>query len=96
MVNSSIYSFPISILQDVNLSWSAKGLLCYLINQPSDFRINTDQLSLVYQGNKKGSGKDAISRIIQELIENRYLEYTKSKDDHGKWVHNYQIINLNN
>lgn len=83
--------FSNDIWQDPKLSWAAKGLLGYILSRPDNWKIYSNQLATVYQGNRKGGGIDAIRELIKELIEAGYVIYKKSNGPNGKWVHNYYV-----
>ena len=52
------------VLNDVNISWDAKGLWAYLMAQKDDWKILPGHLAKRY----KGAGRDKIYRILKELI----------------------------
>lgn len=82
---------PNSSAQDPNLSWSAKGLLWYILTRPSDWSIHIWQLAQIYEGSKRGNKTDAIKEVIKELRNNGYIKYTKSRNSMGQWVHRYDV-----
>lgn len=80
-----------STFHDENLTIGARGLLAYLLTCPPNWKIHTWQLAKIYSGKKKGNGLDAIKELMKELRQQGYIRYSKSKDDKGLWIHNYQI-----
>lgn len=82
---------PNSSAQDPNLSWSAKGLLWYILTRPADWQIHISHLAQIYEGSKRGNKTDAIKEIIKELRNNGYVKYTKSRNSTGQWVHRYDV-----
>lgn len=70
-------------IQDVNLSWRARGLLAYLISLPDDWKISVSHLKNVYQGNRKGNSRDSIYDILKELEECGYLKKEQEQKTGG-------------
>lgn len=63
------------VLRDERLSFEARGMLCYLRSMPPDWKVMPTQLA------KHGkSGRERISRILNELIAAGYIEKTLSRD----------------
>lgn len=62
-------------LDDVKLSWQAKGLHSYLISKPDHWKIYVNDL---YKRSK--NGRDATANILRELIENGYITRKHCKD----------------
>lgn len=89
--DSHFKTLPNRTAHDRNLSWNAKGLLWYIMSLPPNWQIHTWQLAQVYQGDKNGGGIDAIKAMMTELREAGYVEYKKTKNDKGQWVHNYTV-----
>jgi hypothetical protein len=73
-----------TILEDITLSWAARGMAVYLLSRPDDWQINVSHL--VKQG---PSGKDALYRVMQELVDHGYLERVQGRNegkfDVGDW-----------
>jgi hypothetical protein len=68
-------------LEDVNVSWAAKGLWSYLMSRPDDWEISITHLSSIYKF--KGGGEKAIYSILNELIEEGYCIRTQPKNSKG-------------
>lgn len=79
---------PICFLNDKKLSFKAKGILSFLISNPSKHKANIDYLSLY-----KVDGKDSIMTGLQELENEGYLIRKMIKDDKGKFQWE-TVINL--
>ena len=58
-----------SCLNDVNLSWAAKGLHSYLLSLPDDWEIYVDELI-----KHTSAGRDHTYRVVNELLEHGYME----------------------
>jgi hypothetical protein len=84
---------PNSTVRDPNLSWAAKGLLCYLLSHTKAWKIRPSQLVNFYSGEKKkGQGLDAIKELIKELRKFKYIVYKKSHGKSGYWIHAYYLF----
>lgn len=68
-------------LEDIRLSWKAKGLLAYLISKPDDWKV---YLSELVQRSKDGA--DSTKSALKELRTCGYLEKYPIKDDKGRVV----------
>lgn len=72
-------------LNDKNLSWQAKGMLCYLFSLPEDWKISIKDLQ-----NRSTNKRDSTSSTINELIENGYALRSEYREK-GKFGYNYDI-----
>jgi len=70
---------PNDILQNENLTYEARGLLCELLSRPQNWIIYKSQLIT------KKQGKTVINRIFKELQENGYL-FIYNKRDNNKII----------
>lgn len=78
--------------QDHSLSWSARGVLWYLLSLPDDWKINRRHLASQYSGDQiRGNGIDSIKKIMKELQDKGYLVYRKERNEKGHWIHNYYL-----
>ena len=68
-------------LQDVNLSWKAKGLITYIMSLPPDWQLNLSDLK-----NRSKDGRDATAAGLRELITNGYCQRCKVRGDVGTFV----------
>lgn len=68
-------------LQDVNLSWKAKGLITYIMSLPPDWQLNLSDLK-----NRSKDGRDATAAGLRELITNGYCQRCKVRGDGGTFV----------
>ena len=80
-------------LNDVLLSWKAKGLLTYLLSLPDDWQIYETELT-----KHSKDGKDSTKTTIKELIDNGYIErLDRVRDDKGRLSsYNYNVYETNN
>ena len=76
-----------TMLENSNLSWKAKGLLCYMLSRPDNWKFNKADL---YK--KATEGRDAMQKGLDELKELGYLHIYPQKDEKGKietWIWEY-------
>lgn len=76
-------------IQDKELSWKAKGLLCYLISLPDDWEINISDLK-----SRSKDGRDSTSAGIQELIENGYIIRQSFRNEGGQFIYTYTVFEV--
>ena len=78
-----------SALNDVDLSWAAKGLHSYLLSLPDDWEIYVKELV-----KHTSSGRDHTYSVINELLANGYMEKTQYRCE-GKVVGlNYTVFEV--
>lgn len=73
--------FTIVPNQTINdkLSWAARGMLLYLCSKPDDWEVNISDLVNQTTGCVKRSGRDAVRKIMDELIECGYMRKTQTR-----------------
>jgi len=67
-------------LEDVNLSWKAKGLLTYLISLPETWQINIADLE-----KRSTDGRESTASGLQELIKKMYVFRERKMDKIGRF-----------
>ncbi len=70
-------------LEEVDLSWDAKGLWAYLISRPDDWKVSVAHLAKTFCPGEKGHGEKAIYRILKELIDAGYCLYEQGRKEKG-------------
>jgi len=66
-------------IEDVRLSWAARGLLGYLLSRPDDWKVLVNDLR------KRGDlGRDGIYRLLRELRDAGYMRFVNARDKHGR------------
>ena len=66
-------------IEDIRLSWAARGLLGYLLSRPDDWKV------LVHDLRKRGDlGRDGIYKLLRELREAGYVRFLRSRDEQGR------------
>lgn len=77
---SNFYVLDKQISEDRRLSWSARGLLIFLLGKPDHWQVSVEAL-LNCGPDKKGNRKEAIYGYINELIAAGYI--TRKKHSSG-------------
>lgn len=67
-------------LNDCTLTWQAKGLHAYLMSLPNDWKVYVSELT-----KRAKNGKDSVSAILHELMDNGYLLRETLRDKQGKF-----------
>ena len=70
-----------AVLRNVNLSWEARGFLCYLLSLPDDWSFSIK--GLVKQ---TGATEHTVKRLVKELQLEGYVVLTRHTNDRGKVV----------
>ena len=66
-------------VEDDRLSWAARGLLCYLLSRPDDWKVMVNDLR------KRGNlGRDGIYRLLRELRTVGYARFLRLRDKNGR------------
>lgn len=79
------------ILESPDMNWDTKGLLCYLIGRPKNWKIYVPHLVKIYNPSlqkKRGSGEKAIRRMLKEMENAGYASYTESRNEKGQYQKN--------
>jgi len=63
--------------QDDSLSWEALGLLVYVLSKPDDWSVRPADL-------RQRCGRDKVYKILNELIQHRYVKRVESVDEKGR------------
>ncbi|WP_194891326.1 helix-turn-helix domain-containing protein [Catenulispora pinisilvae] len=77
--NGFFTKVPNLTVRDHALSFTARGLLAYMLSLPDGAREDVKTLA-----NKSVEGRGAVSRALHELESRGYLARTKSRDDEGR------------
>lgn len=69
-----------AVPQDRNLSWEARGMLCYLLSQKDNWKVQPKDL-------QQHCGRDKVYKILNELKEAGYIHRSRIHQDDGtfKW-----------
>ena len=66
-------------VEDIRLSWAARGLLAYLLSRPDDWRVLINDLR-----NRGDLGRDGIYKLLRELRDTGYVRFQRSRDGRGR------------
>jgi hypothetical protein len=66
-------------VEDVRLTWAARGLLAYLLSRPDDWEVLVKDL--IKRGNLK---RDGIYTLLRELRAVGYVRYDPTRDAQGR------------
>lgn len=73
-------------LQDMNLSFKAKGLLSYMLSLPDDWNYSVRGLVAISK-----EGIKSINSMLKELEENHYLKRERKQKNNGRFYYEYNI-----
>lgn len=79
--NESYTVIDNAVLQNVNLSFEARGFLCYLLSLPNDWTFTVR--GIVKQ---TGCSKSVILRLMDELKTAGYIKLERKQDDKGRFT----------
>jgi hypothetical protein len=72
---------PHAVIEDIKLSWKAKGIYAYLIGRPAGWRIHRKDLE-----NRATDGKAALQTALKELQDRGYLAIELEHGERGRFV----------
>lgn len=75
------------LLNNEKLSLRAKGLMCYLLSKPDDWEVNVKHLATTCK-----EGRDAIYKVIDELLEEGYMTREQLKDKGRFLGYDYTVL----
>ena len=87
-LSENYVTLPNVTIQDIELSWEARGLLAFMLSLPSDWAIHKSWL----EEQSAMCGKDKLNRIIDELIESGYLVKQQKRSGAGKFAENDWLV----
>ena len=73
-------------IKNKKLSWKAKGILTYLLSLPTNWDIHLKEIK-----KHATDGQTSFRSGIKELRKAGYINYIKTKDSEGKFVHEYHV-----
>jgi len=74
-------TIPNSVLNDPKLSWKAKGILCKLLSNRSDWAVYKSQLQQF-----SSDGRDSTTAGFNELIDRGYIVAIRRHNDKGQFM----------
>lgn len=76
-----------SVIEDISLSWAARGLLVYLLSKPDDWTVKTGDLI-----RKSPAGRDHVLKLLKELEGFGYLKRFKMRNGDGTFFQETHIF----
>ncbi|WP_428433839.1 hypothetical protein [Photobacterium profundum] len=89
-MQSNFTLVPNQFIND-SLSWAAKGMLLYLCSKPEDWEVNINDLVNHTKNTKKKSGRDAVYKIMHELIGANYMRRTQLNNNGAFGKVDYEV-----
>jgi len=74
-------AFSNSVLQNENLSWEARGMLCYLISLPENWETHVTELS-----NRSPAGYAKNKRVLAELEASGHILRSQKRGENGRFL----------
>ena len=87
-LSENYVTLPNVTIQDIELSWEARGLLAFMLSLPSDWAIYKEWLA----EQSVMCGKDKLNRILDELIVAGYLVKQQKRSGAGKFAENDWLV----
>jgi hypothetical protein len=88
-INVPFTQIPNELINDVELSWSAKGVYCYLASKPDDWQFYETEIA-----KNSNMGLTATKTALKQLIENGWLKRTLQRNEKGQNNgYLYELIN---
>lgn len=80
---SNFTQVPNELLEHPQLSFKAKGIMCYLLSRPDDWEVSQRQMARTMK-----DGRDSIMSGFKELVAYGYLDgqYTMMRNGVPVWV----------
>lgn len=90
---SNFYLLDKSISEDDRLSWSARGMLIFLLGKPDHWIVSV--ANLINETSKAGkkTGRDGVYAVLKELESAGYLSREKARADGGEFGGVDYIVN---
>jgi hypothetical protein len=76
----NFYMLDKAISEDKRLSWSARGILIFLLGKPDHWKVSVPALVNETADAAKSTGRDAVYNLLGELISTGYVQRVKRAD----------------
>jgi hypothetical protein len=76
----NFYMLDKAISEDKRLSWSARGLLIFLLGKPDHWKVSVPALVNETAEAARSTGRDAVYNLLAELIDTGYVQRVKRAD----------------
>lgn len=83
---SNFYLLDKRISEDKRLSWSARGMLIYLLGKPDNWTVSPTALINETKECKRGTGRDGVYATLKELKDTGYLHTVGLRQDAGTFA----------
>ncbi|MFD6782819.1 hypothetical protein [Streptomyces diastaticus] len=82
-------TLPNATARDKRLSWTAAGILTYLLGLPDGSRTSVRQLAGL-----RDEGRDRVAAALRQLEETRYLRRVRSRGPAGRLSTHYEVFDV--
>lgn len=83
--DTRFYTLNKDISEDTRLSWSARGMLIFLLGKPDNWTVSVSHLIKQTADSARPSSRDAVRNIIAELVAAGYMKADTARSDNGKF-----------
>lgn len=83
--DTRFYTLNKDISEDTRLSWSARGLLIFLLGKPDNWTVSVAHLIKQTADSARPSSRDAVRNIIGELVAAGYMKADTARSENGKF-----------
>lgn len=83
--DTRFYTLNKDISEDTRLSWSARGLLIFLLGKPDNWTVSVAHLIKQTADSARPSSRDAVRNIIAELVAAGYMKADTARAENGKF-----------
>jgi hypothetical protein len=86
--NSGSVAIPWKTAQDERLSFTARGVLAYVLSLPDGWKYSIERVAASCTATVKGSGREAVTSAMRELEDAGYRRVVTERDERGR-VHRW-------
>lgn len=86
--NSGSVTIPWKTAQDERLSFTARGVLSYVLSLPDGWKYSIERVAASCTAKAKGSGREAVTSAMRELEDAGYRRVVTERDERGR-VHRW-------
>lgn len=83
--DTRFYTLNKDISEDTRLSWSARGMLIFLLGKPDNWTVSVSHLIKQTAESARPSSRDAVRNIIAELVAAGYMKADTARSENGKF-----------
>lgn len=83
--DTRFYTLNKDISEDTRLSWSARGMLIFLLGKPDNWTVSVSHLIKQTADSARPSSRDAVRNIIAELVAAGYMRADTARSENGKF-----------